>query len=91
MEFGDFNHGPYGDPDDQDEHGPVRASGQARSGRPASRGIAEAVLQLIMETDVEGIIGAGRHERSGERTTWRNGYRERALDVSVRADRPAAD
>ena len=30
------------------------------------RGIAEAVLQLIMETDVEGIIGAGRHERSGE-------------------------
>ena len=33
------------------------------------RGIAEAVLQLIMETDVEGIIGAGRHERSGERTT----------------------
>lgn len=38
------------------------------------RGIAEAVLQLIMETDVEGIIGAGRHERSGERTTWRNGY-----------------
>ena len=37
------------------------------------RGIAEAVLQLIMETDVEGIIGAGRHERSGERTTWRLG------------------
>jgi hypothetical protein len=35
-------------------------------------GIAEAVLQLIMETDVEGIIGAGRHERSGERTTWHN-------------------
>ncbi|WP_434063272.1 hypothetical protein [Gemmobacter denitrificans] len=32
------------------------------------------MLQLIMETDVEGLIGAGRHERSGERTTWRNGY-----------------
>jgi hypothetical protein len=45
------------------------------------RGIAEAVLQLIMETDVDGLIGAGRHERSGERTTWRNGYRERALDT----------
>ena len=44
------------------------------------RGIAEAVLQLIMESDVDGLIGAGRHERSGERTTWRNGYRERALD-----------
>ncbi len=37
------------------------------------RGIAEAVLQLIMETDVEGIIGAGRHERSSERTTYPNG------------------
>ena len=45
------------------------------------RGIDEAVLQLIMETDVEGIIGAGRRGRSGERTTWRNGYRERALDT----------
>ena len=33
------------------------------------RTIAEAVLQLIMEADVEGLIGAGRHERSGDRTT----------------------
>ena len=47
------------------------------------RTIAEAVLQLIMETDVEGLIGAGRHERSGERTTWRNGYRDRALDTRL--------
>jgi transposase-like protein len=35
------------------------------------RGVAEAVLQLLMETDVEGLIGAGRYERSGERSTWR--------------------
>ena len=47
------------------------------------RSIAEAVLQLMMEADVEGLIGAGRHERSGERTTWRNGYRERALDTRL--------
>jgi putative transposase len=47
------------------------------------RGISEAVLELIMETDVEGLIGAGRHERSGERTAWRNGYRERALDTRL--------
>src|SRR5437660_11092262 len=40
---------------------------------------AEAVVQLLMETDVEGLIGAGRHERSGERTTYRNGYRDRTL------------
>ena len=38
------------------------------------RTIAESVLQIIMEADVDGLVGAGRHERSGERTTWRNGY-----------------
>ena len=38
------------------------------------RAVADAVLQLLMEADVEGLIGAGRHERSSERTTWRNGY-----------------
>lgn len=37
------------------------------------RSVAEAVLQLLMEADAEGLIGAGRHERSGERTTYRNG------------------
>jgi hypothetical protein len=30
------------------------------------RAVAEAVLQLLMETDVEGLIGTGRYER----TTW---------------------
>jgi putative transposase len=35
------------------------------------RALAEAVLQLLMEADVDGVIGAGRYERSGERTTWR--------------------
>ena len=29
------------------------------------RAVAEAVLQILMEADVEGLIGAGRHERSG--------------------------
>jgi hypothetical protein len=33
------------------------------------RAVAEAVLQLLMEADVEGLIGAGRYERSGERST----------------------
>jgi putative transposase len=33
------------------------------------RSVAEAVVQLLMETEVEGLIGAGRHERSGDRTT----------------------
>jgi transposase-like protein len=45
------------------------------------RSIAEAVLQLMMESDVDGLIGAGRHERAEQRTTWRNGYRDRSLDT----------
>src|SRR5437764_730657 len=49
------------------------------------RSVAEAVLQLLMESDVEGMIGAGRYERSGERTTWRNGYRDRTLDTRLGA------
>src|ERR1700742_2415040 len=49
------------------------------------RSVAEAVVQLLMETDVEGLIGAGRHERSGDRITYRNGYRERTLDTRLGA------
>jgi transposase-like protein len=45
--------------------------------------VAENVLQILMEADVDGLIGAGRHERSGDRTTWRNGYRERTLDTRL--------
>ena len=45
------------------------------------RAVPETVLQPLMETDVDGVVGAGRYERSVERTTWRNGYRDRALDT----------
>ena len=47
------------------------------------RTIAETVLQMLMEADVESVIGAGRHERSAERLNWRNGYRERSLDTRL--------
>lgn len=47
------------------------------------RAVAEAVLQLFMEADVEGLIGAGHHERAEARTTWRNGYRDCALDTRL--------
>jgi hypothetical protein len=47
------------------------------------RTVAEAVLQLLMEADVEGLIGAARHERSAERLTWRNGYRKRTRDTRL--------
>ena len=46
------------------------------------RAVAEAVLQILMEADVEGLIGAGRHERSADRLNYRNGYRERSLDTA---------
>src|SRR6187549_1393264 len=47
------------------------------------RSVAETVLQMLMEVDVEGLIGAGRHERTGERLNYRNGYRERSLDTRL--------
>ena len=47
------------------------------------RAVAEAVVQLLMEADVEGLVGAGRHERSAERQTYRNGFRDRALDTRL--------
>jgi transposase-like protein len=56
---------------------------QKQDGGDFLRAVAEAVLQLIMEADVEGLIGAGKHERADQRTTWRNGYRERALDTRL--------
>ena len=47
------------------------------------RSLAETVLQIIMEADVDGLVGAGRYERTGERSTYRNGYRERSLDTRL--------
>ena len=56
---------------------------QKAGGDDFLRAVAEAVVQLLMEADVDGVIGAGRHERSGERTTYRNGFRDRALDTRL--------
>ena len=56
----------------------------AKSGDPDFlRSVAEAVLQLLMEADVDGLIGAARHERTAERQTYRNGYRDRAFDTRL--------
>ena len=49
------------------------------------RSVAEAVLRLLVEADVEGLVGAGRHERSPERLNWRNGFRNRTLDTRLGA------
>ena len=37
---------------------------QKQAGGDFLRSVAEAVLQLIMGADVDGVIGAGRHERT---------------------------
>ncbi len=47
------------------------------------RSVAEAVMQMMIEADVEGQIGAWRHERSATRTTCRNGYHDRTLDTRL--------
>jgi transposase-like protein len=56
------------------------------------RAVAEAVLQILMEADVEGLIGAGRHERSADRLNYRNGYRDPSLETRLGMGRfPTAD
>ena len=56
----------------------------AKAGDPDFlRRAAEAVVQMLMEADVEGTTGAARHERSDERVTYRNGYRDRSLDTRL--------
>ena len=41
------------------------------------------LLQELMDAEVSAQIGAGRYERSGERTTQRNGYRSRLWDTRL--------
>ena len=41
------------------------------------------LAQALMETEVAGLIGADRHERTPERTGHRNGYRMRTWDTRV--------
>lgn len=41
------------------------------------------LLQELMDAEVSSQIGAGRYERSGERTTQRNGYRSRPWDTRL--------
>jgi putative transposase len=82
VEFRSFNPGPHGAPMTKTNMDLTELLQKQDQG-DFLRTIAEAVLQLIMEADVEGLIGAGRHERAENRTTWRNGYRERTLDTRL--------
>ena len=66
-----------------EERMPLADLVQKADGGDFLRAVAEAVLQLLMEADVDGLIGASRYERSAERATWRNGYRDRTLDTRL--------
>jgi hypothetical protein len=58
---------------------------QKRGGGDFLKELAEAVVQRLMGFDMKGRIGAGRCERSDERTTQRNGFRERSCDTRLGA------
>ena len=66
-----------------DEMMPLLERLQKRGGGDFLRELAEAVLQRLMEFEVEGLVGAGRYERSDGRATHRNGYRERDLETRL--------
>ena len=70
MELSDFTRS-HEDPMTDDRMALMEALQKADDGN-FLRSLAETVLQILMEADVEGLIGAGRYERSGERSTWRN-------------------
>ena len=43
----------------------------------------EMLSQLLMELEVEHKVGAKKHERTGKRSTYRNGYRKRSWETRV--------
>ena len=68
MELSDFTRS-HEDPMTDDRMALLEALQKADDGN-FLRSLAETVLQILMEADVEGLIGAGRYERSGERSTF---------------------
>ena len=54
-----------------------------RGGGDLLKDLAEAVLQKLMDYDVENLVGAARYERNEARTTQRNGFRERNLETRL--------
>src|SRR5512147_2682610 len=76
--------GNRGDPDVENRMARIEAIQKAEDGN-FLRALAETVLQIIMDADVEALIGAGRHERADGRLTYRNGYRDRTLETRLGA------
>ena len=47
------------------------------------RAMAEIIADFVMEAEVTEKVGAAPHERSNQRQTHRNGYRERRWDTRL--------
>lgn len=47
------------------------------------RAMAQLMADFLMESEVTAKVGAAPHERSAERTTYRNGYRPRRWDTRL--------
>ena len=75
VEFADFNHGPM-ETLMTEPTLPLIELLQKQDDGDFLRAVAEAVLQLLMEHDVEGVVGAGGDER-GEAARPGDGYRDR--------------
>ena len=45
--------------------------------------LAQTTLAKLMDFEVAQQIGADRHERTGGRATYRNGYRDRTLETRL--------
>ena len=59
------------------------AAFQSGEGLDLIRESVRPVCQELIETEVSALIGAGRHERSDDRTNERNGHRSRSLTTKA--------
>ncbi len=84
VEFAHFNHKPM-EPPMTETNMPLTELLQNHDEGDFLRAVTEAVLQTLMENDVDGMIGAGRYERGEGRQTYRNGYRDRELKTRMGA------
>ena len=55
----------------------------ASSAEDPLRAMAEMIADFVMEAEVTAKVGAEPHERSAERTTHRNGFRDRRWDTRL--------
>ena len=55
----------------------------ATSSEDPLRAMAEMIADFVMEAEVTAKVGAEPHERSAERTTHRNGFRDRRWDTRL--------